>query len=327
MAATVREQFREHGIVLLRASRRRSPKRALVDAPFLIPRAVASFRPDVVHLHTEIPEFAWAVASMASPRLRRLPVVRTIHNSLLWGGWRRLGAFAERRLDAALAGAVSVAAAEGLATWRSSIGRPEQAVRVIYNGVTCVAPGRATDGGAAEPITLCFAGRFAAEKGVDIFLDALELLEPSGLDFEAAIFGTGRDEEVIRARAARLTRVVRVSPPIADLRDRLSSFAAIVMPSRFEGLPLLAIETLCAEVPLLAAQAPGLSEAIPPGYPGSYPADDSRALADSISAFVTDAGPWQRAAPDAAAWARERFSTERMVDGYLDLYREALVRS
>jgi glycosyltransferase involved in cell wall biosynthesis len=324
MADNVRRQLREHGIAVFQGSRRQSAKRAFIEAPFLLPRAAATFRPDVVHLHTEIPEFAWAFASLASRRLRRLPVVRTIHNSLLWGGWGRFGAFAEGRLDGAPAAAVSQAAAEGFAAWRRSVDRPEQPVRVIYNGVACVAPDRPPARTAKGPIRLCFAGRFEAQKGVDILLDALEVLEPSGLAFEVAIYGTGRSEEEIRARARRLRRAIEIGPPIPDLRDRLASFDAIVMPSRFEGLPLLAIETICAQVPLLAADAPGLREALPPAYPGCYPPEDGPALAAKIAAFVGDPGPWHRAAPAAADWARARFSPDLMVEGYLDLYRDAL---
>jgi glycosyltransferase involved in cell wall biosynthesis len=327
MADEVRRQLRERGITVLRSSRRPSSRRAIAEAPVLLPRAVASFEPDVLHLHTETPEFAWAVASLASSRLRRLPVVRTIHNSLLWGGWRRFGAFTEGRLDGAPAAAVSLAAAEGFATWRRSIGRPEQRLGIIYNGVTCVDGGQRSSRVKDQPIRFCFAGRFAAEKGVDILLDAIEILEPGDLRFEVAIHGTGRDEDVVRARVGRLRRVVEVGPPIADLRDRLGSFDAIIMPSRFEGLPLLAVETICAQVPLLASDAPGLREGVPPGYPGTHPVGDAAALAARMAEFVADPGPWHEAAPAAAAWARERFSLDRMVDGYLDLYRDAIGRS
>ena len=177
MADIVRGQLRDSGISFIPSSRRPSPRRALVDAPFLLPRAVASFKPDILHLHTEIPEFAWAITSLTSRRFARIPVVRTIHNSLLWGGWSRFGAFAEGRLDGAPAAAVSLAAAEGFATWRRSIGRPEHAVGVIYNGVSCVPVDRLVERDETRPIRLCFAGRFAPEKGVDILLDALELLE------------------------------------------------------------------------------------------------------------------------------------------------------
>jgi glycosyltransferase involved in cell wall biosynthesis len=324
MADLVRRQLGERGIALLRGSRRRSARRAVVEAPYLFPRAVKLFGPDIVHLHTEIPEFAWAVACVTSPRLRRLPVIRTIHNSHLWGGWRRFGAFAERRLSEAPAAAVSQAAAEGFSTWCRSIDLPERQIRVIYSGVPCGGKGQPVGRVEAGPVRLCFAGRFRHEKGVDILLDALEILEPSGLSFEVAIHGSGREEEEIRTRVRRLRRVVEIGPPIPDLRDRLPSFDAIIMPSRFEGLPLLAIETLCAQVALLAADAPGLREALPPGYPGSYPPEDGPALAAKIAAFVGDARPWHEAAPAAAAWARARFSTEAMVDGYLDLYSDAV---
>lgn len=322
MAAEVRRQLRANGIAVFRGSGRRSAKLAMLDASFWLPRAVAMFEPDVVHLHTEIPEFAWVIAGLTSRGLGRKPVVRTIHNSLLWGGWRRLGRFAEARLDGAVVAAVSAAAAEGFVAWRRSAGRPGWSPPVIYNGVPCDGSGpgaaRPTDG---APVRLCFAGRFAREKGVDVLLDALEILEPSGLTFEVVILGAGKGEAAIHERVRRLKRSVHVGPPMPNLREQLASFDAIVMPSRFEGLPLLAIETICAGVALLAADAPGLREAIPPGYPGSFPSEDAPALARLIASFVGDPRPWHEAGPAGAAWARERFSPDRMVDDYLELYR------
>ena len=71
-------------------------------------------------------------------------------------------------------------------------------------------------------------------------------------------------------------------------------------------------------------ERPGLREALPPGYPGVYPPGDGAALAATISAFVGDPRPWRDAAPAGAEWARARFSPDRMVDGYVDLYRDAL---
>lgn len=83
------------------------------------------------------------------------------------------------------------------------------------------------------------------------------------------IIGTGRDEATIKYGVQRLRRSVQIGPPVPNLRGRLAEFDAVVMPSRFEGLPLLAVETICAHVPLLAADAPGLREAVPPAIRGN----------------------------------------------------------
>ena len=101
-------------------------KVAVVEGAGRLAQAVASVRPDVVHLHTEIPEFAWALASVPSRRVRTVPVVRTVHNTVLWGGWGRMGRFAERRLASARVAAVSFAARTAFLDWRAIAGPPDR---------------------------------------------------------------------------------------------------------------------------------------------------------------------------------------------------------
>jgi glycosyltransferase involved in cell wall biosynthesis len=326
LAANIRARLRAHGVDILTGSTQQSAKVAIAEAAVRIPSGVHVFRPDVVHLHTEIPEFAWAVATLAGPSLMRLPLIRTVHSSVLWGGWGRLGGLGERRLDRARVVAVSSSAAEGFARWRRSIGRPVPCIQVIYNGIRDEPPASAPAAPSTSgSVRICFAGRFAHEKGVDLLLDALEQLDGADLEFGVVILGTGPGAREIRARATRLRRSVEIRPPTAELRRRLHEFDAIVMPSRFEGLPLLAVETIWAGVPLLAADAPGLREAVPPDYPGRFAANDSAALAASIAAFARDPGPWRRAAAGAREWARERFSMTAMLDAYEEVYRQAAV--
>jgi glycosyltransferase involved in cell wall biosynthesis len=107
----------------------------------------------------------------------------------------------------------------------------------------------------------------------------------------------------VAAAVTRLRRHVELLPPRLDLAGRLRSFDAIVMPSRFEGLGLVAIEALCAGVPVLATNAPGLNEALPDWYPGRCAVDDPAALAAMISGFVRDVGQWRADAEVARPWA------------------------
>ena len=48
---------------------------------------ILRWRPDVIHTHTETPDLALYVFSRVFPRmLRRVKIVRTIHNTRLWAG-------------------------------------------------------------------------------------------------------------------------------------------------------------------------------------------------------------------------------------------------
>jgi len=86
---------------------------------------------------------------------------------------------------------------------------------------------------------------------------------------------------------------------------------------------MLTVEALCAGVPVLATNAPGLDEALPDWYPGRCAVDDPAALAAMISGFVQDVGRWRADAEVARPWARDRFSAGTMIDRYLELYRVA----
>jgi glycosyltransferase involved in cell wall biosynthesis len=117
---------------------------------------------------------------------------------------------------------------------------------------------------------------------------------------------------------------VTLAGPRPDLRERLREYDAVLLPSRVEGLPVLAIEAQCAQVPVLATDAPGLAESLPPSYPGRCPRGDPAAFAAMISEFVGDPDRWRSRTSEARAWADERFSARRMVSGYVEVYRTLL---
>ena len=311
------------GVEVAASAASSTAKIAVLEGAGRLARAVARVRPDVVHLHTEIPEFAWALASVPSRGVRAVPVVRTIHNTVLWGGWGRMGRFAERRLAGAGAAAVSVAARGAFLDWRASAALPHGEPVVIYNGVD---PDGLPDGPGepGRPPLLCFAGRFEPQKGIDVLLESVSRLMGSELSFRLAIFGEGTFGPSVAEAAERSDGGILVSPPVADLRARLGSFDAILMPSRFEGLPLLAVEALCAGIPVLATKAPGLDEVLPDWYPGRCPPGDPVAFAGVMRAFLGDPVAWHEAALRARPDARDRFSLEAMVAAYERLYEQTI---
>jgi glycosyltransferase involved in cell wall biosynthesis len=194
---------------------------------------------------------------------------------------------------------------------------------VIYNGVDL---GELPDHPAdlAEPPLLCFAGRFEHQKGIDLLLDSLERLMAADPAFRVAIYGEGSYGGAVAAASARRPERIVVNSPIADLRARLATFHAILMPSRFEGLSLLAVEALCSGVPVLATRATGLDEVLPPGYPGRCPAGDPGAYSEVIRDFLQNRDAWRVHATKARVVARERFSLKTMIAAYDRLYRVAL---
>ena len=123
------------------------------------------YRPDVVHAHTEVPDMCvWAISRVFPWMLRRVKLVRTIHNTCLWTGLKRFGRKVERfyqRHDANVAISQSV-----LDCYTREYGSLPP---IIYNGVPEVEQ-KAYDGLKAGKTNILFAGRFDDRKASCISL-------------------------------------------------------------------------------------------------------------------------------------------------------------
>jgi glycosyltransferase involved in cell wall biosynthesis len=105
----------------------------------------------------------------------------------------------------------------------------------------------------------------------------------------------------------------RVDP--AELAALRAHAAVAVVPSRYaEILPLAALEAMAAGLPVVAAAAGGLIEAVP--AEGLYPPGDVAALAERLSALWRDAAAGERA----LAAVRARAAPEVVAAGLRELY-------
>lgn len=286
-------------------------------------------RPDLVHLHTEIPETTGALATLAGmPAGTQL--VRTVHNSTIWPAWQRIGAWTERRLRRAQVVGVSEASLDGLRAFQAARGlpvTPAHQARVVYNGVrgsqAAPHPLRPAD----QPLRIIFAGRFEPAKGVDLLPEVLRLASAQTTrPVEMTIVGSGSLEPQLRAWVERhsLPWTVRLDGPLPNLGEQLRDYDLMLMPSRFEGLALVAIESMLAGAPVVAARVPGLTEVFPPDYPlfarAEDPADLARVLVQAIEHF----GEYRQLVETTQAEIGRKFSLSGMAAGYRAFYDQTL---
>jgi glycosyltransferase involved in cell wall biosynthesis len=284
-------------------------------------RTIAQQRPDVVHVHTEIPEMTLAVACLMSRRVRRTPLLRTVHNGELWIAWDRLGAWVTQRLAHGQAVAVSNYAAAADAAIATSTRRPP--ATVVYNGIT--RPPRVPIGGAPTPVRVLFAGRLVHQKGADLLPAILSVAHASTArrDVEVVIAGSGILHDAVKQGVAGELPGwnVRMTEPIERLPERLAEHDVVLVPSRFEGFGLLPAEVLLAGLPVVTTDAPGLDEVIPPEYPFKAAVDNVAALGTHLAAVINDPVEAQKTAVRYGDVLAERFSSEVMASAYLARYR------
>lgn len=278
----------------------------------------------LVHVHTEIPELTLAQAIALVPG-GAPPVLRTVHNARLWDGWGGIGNWTERRLrDAAVAG-VSEAALSADDALRIRAGvKPAAAGRrvLVYNGVP--EPAASVKPEPRDVCRILYAGRFEPQKGADLIPAILKAAAAiTTVRAEVVLAGGGSLEPGIAAGIADpATRwPVRIIPGISALGDQIGKYDVVLMPSRFEGLGLVAIEALFAGVPVVATQAPGLVEVVPADDPLSCPVDDVGALANALAACLADPARFREAVAARLPALRVRFGVPAMAAGYRALYR------
>lgn len=204
--------------------------------------------------------------------------------------------------------------------------KPRAAHRVVLNGISDAE---------FEPIDhteasfdLLYLGELRSAKGIDTLIDALALLRSrDGVTPRILIVGSGPDEAELRqmAKERGLAEQCVFEPP-APIRKALARTHIMVTPSRAESLPYVILEAAAAAQPLVSTDVGGISEILGPRHRGRLiKADDPTILADAVGAMLATPEPARRAqAMDLAAYVRENFRLDSMIDGVIRAYREAL---
>lgn len=305
----------------------------VVQASLRLHRLIWKLRPDLIHLHTEMPETTFVGAALLGlpPGTR---VIRTVHSSRIWPAWRRIGRVVESRLRAADIVGVSAASVQGLRTFQAVQHLPQTPLnrtRVIYNGVRTTLPQTtaAQARAAGRPVQVLYAGRLAQEKGVDLLPGILTVA--AGLTSRPAgvtLLGHGPLQEELRAwvQTQQTPWTVRLEPPVPNLAQHLHRFDVLLLPSRFEGLCIMAIEALIAGLPVVGTRVPGLAEVFPPGYPLLSASGDMAALGACLAGAVEQIEEYTAFVAAHRAHTVEHFGLESMAANYSQYYRTELGR-
>jgi glycosyltransferase involved in cell wall biosynthesis len=183
---------------------------------------------------------------------------------------------------------------------------------------TAGAPGSA--GAVRRPIVLA-AGRLAPQKGFASLLEAAwrwRDLDPAPL---LAIAGDGPLAGTLAGQAAPLGRAVRFLGQRGDVPALLAAADVFVLPSLWEGQPLILQEALRAGRPVVATRVGGVPGLTGPDAAVLVPPGDPDALAAAVREVLTDPALGHRLAEAARARARTLPSENDAVEAALVTYR------
>jgi glycosyltransferase involved in cell wall biosynthesis len=180
--------------------------------------------------------------------------------------------------------------------------------------------------GLESPYLLCLGTAEPGKRAIDA-IRAMPAIRQRVPEAMLALAGNpGRLTAALHAEVARLGLADAVHflgyVPDAELPALLTGATALVFPSLFEGFGLPPLEALACGTPVVASDAPAMSQFLGPGV-RFVPTRDPAAIARQVAALLTD--PALRADLSAAGLEfAARFSWQHTAELTVEVYREAV---
>jgi glycosyltransferase EpsF len=295
-------------------------------------------RYDLLHCHLEL----YSGVAVAVARSLGIPVIASFHNTrfqpqtpltklpivrqLRWAYGLVSVSYALRRAN--LVTGCSNAVLQAIDPRGRTAGRS----RVLHYGVDLPvaatvherAAFREAFGWTADTPVLLHVGRFLEQKNhpgvLAVFQRALERVPSARL----LLVGDGMLRPAIENQIAQggLMDRVRLLGSRNDVPALMSCSDVLLLPSRYEGFGLVAIEASSAYLPVVGSRIPGLTEAVRDGETARlHDISDVEGMAGSVTRILTDASHGRQMGQAGRSWVEANFSTEASAQRLLETYR------
>ena len=223
-----------------------------------IEQAIADFAPDVFHAH-----HLWIVSALARRLAPNIPMLAQCHGSDL-RQHAICPAISARlcepltRLDAVLA-----LSRRQQTDIEALLDIPPTDIHVVGAGYRDALFQRGNPP-SPPPVQLAYAGKLSRAKGVALLLEALATLEPASGAWHLHLYGAtgGTEGAEVLERAEALGPAVTVHGAVSQeaLAEGFKASHVFVLPSFFEGLPLVVLEALASGCRIVVTALPGVGE-------------------------------------------------------------------
>ena len=269
---------------------------------------------------------------MLPRRVRRLPVITTIHGWTSRPGLNKmrlyeyLDSFCLRYLDRV------VLVNKGMRSHARLRGCRPDRLMVVENGITL--PVQRKSAVELDPALLTFMeggytvgaiGRLSPEKGFAVLLEAFARLAAENPELRLLIIGEGVERPLLEERIRSLGLQGRVLLP--GYREAAAGYipflGTFVLPSLSEGLPMVLLEALYAQVAVVATRVGGVPEVLDQGDAGILVSPGGvEELTEGIRKTVADRAGAERMAKRGITLLESRYTARTMAEKYLKVYQE-----
>ncbi len=219
--------------------------------------AVQSWQPDLIHSH-----HLWLLTSLVRQRYPDIPLLASCHGTDL-----RQFQNCTHLQAAVLKGCSQIDSICALSLAQKKeiqhlYGIDPKRIHIVGNGYDNRRFYQAKRKKQADQIHILYAGKLSHAKGVPWLLQALEDLPAEEFVLHLAGDGHGDECDKILALAKRLGKKIIIHGKLKQQRlaDLMRQVDVFVLPSFFEGLPLVLLEALASGCRIIATNLPGVSE-------------------------------------------------------------------
>lgn len=247
-------------------------------------RLIRTLAVDVVHCHG----YRADVVDAGAARAEGVATVSTVHG-FTGGGWKNavyewLQFRALRRMDRV------IAVSAPLVTLLRGRGIASDRIVLLPNAYEPPDPplsraeARRTLGLDPEATVVGWIGRMSHEKGVDVFVDAA--VRSDDADWCWLAIGDGPDRSAALAASAPLGRRAVLPGLVPNAGRSIRACDVLVLSSRTEGTPIVALEAMAAGVPVVATAVGGVPDLLDSGAGVLVEPENPAALLEAIRAVV-----------------------------------------
>lgn len=168
-------------------------------------------------------------------------------------------------------------------------------------------------------------------KGLDVLIEAFHKLSDNEVMLKIAGSGQKKNRDKIEQliNKFQLSSRVKLLGRISDKEKKefLQRAACVVMPSRFEGWGIAAIEAAACGKAVIGTNIPGLQDSIIPGKTGLLiEPNNPEALTDAMQTLLHDENMCISLGQNARSWAKS-FTWDVIAEKQEAFYKEILMRS
>ncbi len=289
-------------------------------------------RYDVLHTHKYKDTVLAALASIGKVGLR----VRTVHGApepfegtqaLKMRLYSALDRFANRRLVDRV-----IAVSERLRIELTDA-YPEEKLRCIHNGIDVETHrsrsqkpiDREQLGVGRDEFAVGVVGRLTAVKGIDVFLESARQIAQANPAARFVVVGDGPLRRTLERQAGEqgLSGRVIFLGHRDDAARLVGALDLLMIPSRSEGIPMVLLEALASETPVVASRVGGIPEVVEDRRHGLLCAPgDAGALARACTRIMSDRDEAKAMASAGLRRVEEEFSASLMASRYAETYQQ-----